>query len=113
MVGCDQNPKVVADHAPADPALYSGETAIKTAREAVAPLHNADPALASSSHTLAAAKPSLMLLGALFRRRLSNGGYTHPLDAGGLGGRFVGMRPKASIGSEQMWSAAEDLLVGH
>ena len=34
-----------------------------------------------------AAKPPLMLLCALFRRGLSNGGYTHPLDAGGLGSR--------------------------
>ncbi len=36
--------RTVAHHAPADPASHSIGTVIKTAREAVAHLHDADPA---------------------------------------------------------------------
>ncbi len=111
VIGRDQDPEVVAHHTPADPVLYAIEAAITTARQAITPFHHTDSALTSGAHSLAAAKPGLMLLRALFGRELSNRGYTNSFDAGVLGGALVGMGPKAAISSKQMRRAPEDPLV--
>jgi hypothetical protein len=84
-VGCDQDPEVVAHHAPANPALHTIGAAIKAACETVAPFHDADATLASCAYPLAAAKPALMLLGTLCGRELSYGRYAHSGDAGAVG----------------------------
>ncbi len=72
----DQNPEVVAHHAPADPALHAIEAAITTARQAITPFHNTDSALTSGAHSLAAAKPALMLLRAWSAEGFPTAGYT-------------------------------------
>ena len=70
-VGSDQDPEVVAHHAPANPILHAIGTAIKAARQTIASFHDADAPLASGTYPLTAAKPALMLLGTLCGRELS------------------------------------------
>jgi hypothetical protein len=88
-VGRDQGPEVVAHHAPANPVSHAIGAAVKAACETITPFHDADPALASRAHALAAAKPPLMLLDALCGRGLSHRRYAHCCDAGALGSLLV------------------------
>src|SRR5919109_3431217 len=107
--GCclGNDPQIVRDHAPADPAFHPSGAVIAAAVQFLAPFQPTDPALNPRTPVVALPEPPLLLMRNAFRRFGSWLGQHHLLDPvrGGIPLVRSGVDP--AICSEQAGRALE------